>query len=125
MKAFALRGPTLLAIGCLLLLARVPVAQAQNEASYHLWFNSNTACGATPCGALLTPNPFPPVVSLTQGGQLNLELDSVFLSNFDIEITSFFPLSGGTGNAFLAAAPNGTLTLAPGSQVLSPRGAPC
>jgi hypothetical protein len=101
MKIVALGAKLLFVVSCLALLAHVPAARAQNGTFYHLLYDSNT-------GALITtPNPLPPVITLSQGGQLVLDVEaSLVKSSPALTSSGFQPFSGGTGDIFVEFSGN-------------------
>jgi hypothetical protein len=107
----------LLGVMTVLLLVLAPHAFAQAE--YHLLYISTNG------DLLTTPNPFPNLVSLRQGGQLALEVNAepdqplaVFLRCDD-----FQSASGGQGSIFVALSgpslPGFSSVLAPGMPAIS------
>lgn len=64
MKTIIRQAVSLLSFCCLILLACAPTAQAQVGAYYHIVGNSANDT------LLTTPNPLPPVITVSVGGQL-------------------------------------------------------
>jgi collagen triple helix repeat protein len=82
----------------LALVALAPAARAQAPV-YHLFYSSDPVN----YGELYTPNPFPPFVTLAQGGQMELNVDARPDQPNTIYLTcdEFIPSFGGNGNVFL------------------------
>ena len=90
-EARALLGPC-----CLLLLAGLPAAQAQNQANYY-----SIAWDSGQNQLLTLPNPIPPVIVIPQGGQLTIAMSDFNPSpSTFINYLSFQPFFGGTGDIF-------------------------
>src|SRR5258706_12294235 len=86
-----------LALGAMALaLALAPAARAQTGAEFNLMYYSVD-------GTLFTPNPFPPYVSISQGGQLVLNIDTTPDQPPEFYLTSgeFHPAFGGNGLVFV------------------------
>lgn len=112
MKVFAFRAKLLFALGCLA-LAHATTAQAQTEVSYQLMFDSTTG------GLVTSPNPLPEFLTLSQGGQLTLFINTIFLTQPTIQYGGFVPFSGGTGNVSLVTLEGPTGGLAVGGSFVS------
>src|SRR5262245_19130263 len=93
------RGGAFLALGAmsLFLFARASEARAQDGATYHLVYRTDDA------SLITNPNPFPPFVSVRQGGQITIKVDSLphIADTFVLRYTEFHPSFGGDGIIFL------------------------
>ena len=80
----------------LAVLAAAPAARADTQAEYNLIYFSDD-------GSLITPNPLPAVVTISQGGQLTLNIDARpdQPDTFYLRSGAFVPAFGGLGNVFV------------------------
>ena len=113
MKLCVFREKTLFALGCLALLARVPGARAQDSVTYELLYGANNAL-------VTSPNPLPAFQTLSQNGQLILQIDQTNSAVTDTFLQfEFQAFNGGTGTIFTTLSqgpntpPNGAVALSP------------
>jgi hypothetical protein len=97
MKAITRQAVSLFSFCCLILLACAPAAQAQVGAYYHIVGDSATDT------LLTSPNPLPPVITVSVGGQLTLDMEDVNTSGPGAALTygAFQPFAGGSENIFV------------------------
>lgn len=94
-------------------------AQAQTSAEYRLFVSAD--------GIQQTPDPLPPVITLSQGGQLSLHIDSdqtIYSYTTMISYNNFVPAIGGTGGLLLDVPNSSTAigSLVAASSPLQPGG---
>ena len=97
MKTITTQAVSLLSFCCLILVACAPAAQAQVGAYYHIVGNSANNTLVT------NPNPLPPIITVSVGGQLTLDMEDVDPSGPGIALTygNFQPFGGGSENIFM------------------------
>jgi Collagen triple helix repeat (20 copies) len=95
-KTITKQAASLLSFCCLILLACTSAAQAQVGAYYHIVGNSANQTLVT------TPNPLPPVITVSLGGQLTLDMEDINSEpGASLLYGEFQPFNGGTETVFV------------------------